>query len=149
MELLHILLVSHTVRLQIFRLYTSSYRKNYGLKNFQGSLADHKLLIHVLMCFKGQIHVCTLHAEALQLALLDIMPKIEHCTALRPCWTSLPPPSLLLSFWQFSWDACCLPCGFLEKIALLQGRICLQIKSQKTNTEMDWCVPWPNGFSVS
>lgn len=39
--------------------------------------------------------------------------------------------------------------GFLEIPDALQGRICLQQNSQKTNTEMDLCVPWPNGFSVS
>lgn len=44
----HILVVSQTARLHIFTLYTSSYCENYRLKNSQGSLTDHNLLIHIL-----------------------------------------------------------------------------------------------------
>lgn len=65
MELLHILLVSHTVRLQIFRLHTSSYHKNYRLKNFQGSLADHNLLIHVLTHALKARSMSALHMQKL------------------------------------------------------------------------------------
>lgn len=74
------------------------------------------------------------------------MPKVEHC--IETLLNIFASSFLLPSFWQFSWDACCLPCGFLEKPDVLQGRMCLQQNSQKTNTEMDLCVPWPNGFSV-
>lgn len=76
---------------------------------------------------------------------MQVMPKVEHCIKiLLSIFASSFFTAVLLAIIM----GCMLPAMWVSGETRCPSGAYMFAAKHKTNTEMDLCVPWPNGFPV-